>query len=344
MYGYNEFIPLTKNEILKRASQEEIFSLVFEELPVTDVYITSPLRREDKNPGCWFSWYNGVLFFYDFGDNRHHRDCFQMVKEFYNLKDYQTTLQFINHTFDLGIGSTLQDVSPVKYTPPKTYKKVEKKESTDIYYKAKPFTTKDKEFWKPYGISRNNLIEDNIFSVRWYRFYSFRKSQWYVIRPEDECYAIAEFSPKVKIYRPNSTNPKGKWITNCSSDDIGGLHKLQQNNSQLTITKSYKDWRVLINKGVNCVWFQNEKVIPSNLESLVRGFNEVIVFYDNDPSGITGSSNLSEEINSIVPNLARPLHLPMELKGQQITDSSDLVKIKGESKLIKFLKQKKIKT
>jgi hypothetical protein len=45
---------LKKEDILAVITQEEIFKLVFKELPIEFKYVKSPF--EDTNPGCWFHY------------------------------------------------------------------------------------------------------------------------------------------------------------------------------------------------------------------------------------------------------------------------------------------------
>ena len=55
------------------------------------------------------------------------------------------------------------------------------------------------------------------------------------------------------------------------------------------ITKSYKDYRVLRNLGVNVTWFQNEGAFPDNLDDIINDYKDVIVFFDNDFTGLAAS-------------------------------------------------------
>src|SRR6187399_1781557 len=104
MYQYSEFVPCRKEEVLKRLSQEEIYLLVLDELPPVNTYIKSPFRKDNK-PGCYFTWYNGILYFKDFGDpNYQMRDCFQAVMDKMHLT-FKECLLFLNDYFQLGLNS-----------------------------------------------------------------------------------------------------------------------------------------------------------------------------------------------------------------------------------------------
>ena len=82
-------------------------------------------------------------------------------------------------------------------------------------------------------------------------------------------------------------------------------------------------------------------MIPSDdiLYNLVKRFDKVIVFYDNDDTGIVASQNISDKINMYFPQKASPLWLPEWLNPQGITDPSDFIKSKGKRELNKFLRE-----
>jgi len=52
-------------------------------------------------------------------------------------------------------------------------------------------------------------------------------NNYIVIRPTTRSYLIGNFGNgnRIKIYTPDKKG-KGKWITNCTQNDIGGLHQL----------------------------------------------------------------------------------------------------------------------
>lgn len=340
MYGYREKRPfISMQAILERVKQEEIIQMALGFYPQEHRYINSPFRT-DNNPDCYFEWYNGWLWFIDWGSNKSHRDCFNIVQDKLGLSFYES-LQLINSHFKLNLES--------EFIKPKTKKVkkviVENKViPKDITFKTRPFNnTTDKDFWNGYGISKKNLMEDNVFPIIWYRVYSKKLKTYIAIRPDTRSYAITGFNKRVKIYTPDVVG-KGKWVTNCKSNDIGGFETLKSGET-LVISKSYKDYRVLKNEGLSVIWFQNEGMIPDEeiLIPILSKFNRVVVFFDNDSTGIEQAQNISDYINSILPNRATPLTLPTHLLEENISDPSDLYKLKGREHLLSFLIQQKLK-
>ena len=334
-YGYAEEYSsyLTKDNILERISQEDIFKMVFKHTPKEHQYLKSPFR-EDNTPNCYFEWYKDTLYFIDWAEatKRKHRDCFNVIQDAYGVSFFKA-LEII--ATNIAKDTTIQ--------PPRIKREIiqEDKVKKDIPFKARAFNNaKDREFWSNYGITKANLIEDEVFPIIWYKVYSKRFKTYVVIRPNTRSYLIGNFGERVKIYTPDIKG-QGKWVTNCTQNDIGGNNSLVTSGPLLVITKAYKDYRVLKNQGIEVRWFQNEGQRPSDeyLLNLVEGFKKVVVFYDNDNTGIKASVEIAEYINTIYPNKATSLHLPVKLSKENISDPSDLYKIKGKEELQKFLRK-----
>jgi hypothetical protein len=339
-YGYVEGTSayLTKENILERISQEDIFKMVFGSTPEEHKYIKSPFR-EDKTPDCYFEWYKDILYFIDWAEatKRKHRDCFNAIQDTYGVSFFKS----------LEIIATNIATSTV-IKPPSIKREITQNEKVnkDIPFKARAFNNaKDREFWSGYGITKANLMEDEVFPVIWYKIFSKRFKTYVVIRPNTRSYIIGNFGERIKIYTPDIVG-QGKWVTNCNQNDIGGNSSLITSGPLLVITKSYKDYRVLKNQGLEVRWFQNEGQKPCEeyLLNLVGGFEKVVVFYDNDNTGIKASAEIAEYINTIYPNKAISLSLPIKLLKENISDPSDLYKIKGEEELQKFLRKNKLIT
>jgi hypothetical protein len=340
---YSDFVPLNKFEILKRVTQEEIYQIVTNYLPQINKYVKSPLR-DDKLAGAYYEWVKGILYFKDFADpNRHIRDCFQFIMEEYNL-NYNECLQFLDKYFKLGIeeGNALPvlyefvDYSSKKHNLSKSTRKGEN-DILEIQKKTRKFSDFDKYYWlNRFGIEKKHLIEDDVFPLVWYKFFSIKKNEWVVVRPMDICYALEEFEGiYTKIYRPLTI--KGKWLTNCTENHIGNYFNLPLYGQKLLIQKAYKDCRVVRNEGIrNTVWFQSETMFPKPevLIPLIKRFNEIIIWYDNDEAGIIGATKLMNEINTHFPNKAKIVFL----EDKSTKDPASLRETKGRKALESFLK------
>lgn len=321
---------ISKESILKTISQEEIFKLVFGFIPKEFEYVVSPLRS-DSTPGAWFYYHvNGVLYFVDFGNTPTHRDCFSMVQTYFKIPNFYLTLEYIVNT--LIKGKELKVVQEVVKTV------ITEKPKVKILTEARPFNILDKNFWSQYKISRQNLMDDKVFAIK--KCYSLNtRVGTIIVECRDLAYSYNDFSnSKKKIYFPERQG-KHRFITNCSKDDIGGINSLLVYGEQLIITKSYKDYRVLKNKGKNVVWFQNEGMIPSDkyLKDLATRFKEILIWYDNDIPGKEASEKLKNYFNSLGYNKIQSIWLPESLLERGIKDPSDCI-FKDENFFNTFIK------
>jgi hypothetical protein len=332
---------ISKQKLLEYVTEEDIFELVFKFKPVEFEYITSPLRI-DTNPGCWFETdiTTGKLMFRDFGRGDRPLDCFDVVQQYFNLPNFYKTLDFVKKTLldKVGIQHDIKTYVAV------SKRKVVVKNKIKILVKTKPFTDSDRKFWQPLEITKEQLIEDKVFPISMFKMLGTKKGD-ITIKVNKPTYAYTDFEDgQKKIYQPYKKK-KFRFSTNCDENAVGGINKLVPYGRQLLITKSYKDYRVLKNQGLNVVWFQNEGMIPSLkiLSNLIERFDKIIVFFDNDNTGIEAANKVVNLINSQVLNKARQVHLDVELVKKDITDPADLMKQMGKSTLIEFLKFQNIK-
>ncbi len=320
---------LSKEYILSLVTEEDIFKLVFKEIPTS--FVTSPFR-EDRNPGCFFQRdLQGRLRFIDFGNNStvkeirmNSLDCFNAVQIYYDLFDFYRTLEFI---YDKCIKG--KDLPEIKNKSEMLNMKVEKK----ILIQPRSFVHQDEVFWTRFKISKKNLIEDMVIPVSKVKVLNSTKKTLSI-----DCYfityAYTEFENEhIKVYFPyNST----RFISTCTKNDIGSIRHLSYQKDYLLITKSYKDCRVLRNLSINSVWFQNEGMIPNDriLSSLIKPFRKIFILYDNDEAGINASTNLKQKILSLMEVESTQIFFPLLDK---IKDSGEAIERCGEDYLIKFL-------
>ncbi len=349
-YGFQQYVPLTREAILERVSQEDIFQLAFTEtldFSIGCKYIAP--YREDKEAQCTFSFPDsGIIYFVDFANpyGKPHVDCFSLISLTYNL-NYFDTLELINSRLKLGLGTNPEKlpIAEKRFNVEEVVRVVTPKEHKPIIHYEREFQYRDQLYWQPYGITSNNLKEDLVIPCEMYTTKS-NSGVTFSVRPFDIMYAYTGFdNDRKKIYRPNSPRGKYKWLTNCTQNDIGSINSIPARGNILVITKSYKDCRVLRNQGIHSVWFQNEGMLPSPtiLFNLVNRFDKVFVLFDNDSTGIIKGKLLVDLINSLVGyNKAKQIYLPVSLLLEGIKDSSDCYKIKGQGVLLDFLKEQKV--
>jgi hypothetical protein len=331
---------INKEELLKRVTQEEIFSLVFKYKPEEYSYTTSPIR-DDTKPNCFFEYKEGKLWFIDFANSQvwqgirlSHLDCFAMVQVYFKIPNFYMSLVFIYQQLIEGKENLLPFLETEK-------KETKTKEKIKILIEARAFNLHDKSFWQDrYRISKDNLIEDKVFPFIKYYLLNTKKGSL-IFEAKGIAYSYNNFSNgRKKLYFPLKEG-KARFITNCSRNDIGGIDTLVTYGKQLVITKSYKDYRVLKNLGKNVVWFQNEGMIPEDcvLLPLLARFEKIIVWFDNDSPGIIAANKVVKHINTITHlGKASSLHLPEILLQKAIKDPSDCLFL-DQSTFYTFTKQ-----
>lgn len=324
---------IDKEEILTYVTQEEIFSLVFGYLPTEYEPVTS-IFRNDNTPNCWFEYSeNDVLIFKDFGNatrirgiKMSHLDCFNAVMLYYNIANFYLTLEFIFNKLILGNKREpllKREINPLEKEKKKPFQLI-------VYYRN--FDLRDKFFWEPYGISSQNLQEDEVYAVSHYVALNTKNGDHVFYLNKEIAYAYTKFqNNKKKIYFPYRKKDEKRFITNCTENDIGGLESLPFTGRQLIITKAYKDYRVLRNEGKNVVWFSSETQRPNNkiLYNLCSRFSEVICWFDNDSTGIEFSKSVSSFINEKYVGRAKSFWLPESYLHLGIKDPSDFRKAKS---------------
>lgn len=348
MYGFSEYVPLDIKEILLRVSQEDIWNLVlskFGRKVELNCYVTNPLRA-DRNAGAWFNWYNGRLRLNDFGNNvmcgkiiPKNIHCFDAVSMAFGVNFYQG-LQLINQHFNLGLGgNTHIAVAPIIIDHNKSI--VEEKLKTYIEFKAKEFDKYHKAYWANYQISKQNLVEDNVFATYWFRSKKGNDTFTFLPNAEEVTYTIGGFKDnRVKVCRAKAKDRRRKWFTNCVPEDIGFESHISYLGKQLVIHKSWKDARVVKNQGVqNNIWLQNEVAIPySKLIAICRGFDDVPIIFDNDETGVKNSALLNQVLRENGIN-SRQVFVP---QSSGCKDESELIAARGSTELKSFLQQNAI--
>jgi len=328
MYGYEKDTQLTKETILTKISQEEIFEFIFERKLDFSQRYTNPLRPEDKEPGCKFEWYNGYLRLVDFATEQKSFNCFTMIMLKYKVT-FQEALEIIH-----------KNVKPTNtYEINNGFKKT-KKEKFIISVKNKPYSKKGLLYWSKYLIYEKELIEDCVLEVEEV-IYTSSTTQFITKVPENSITFSINIKDKFKIYSPLALD-RYKWRTNFTENDIGGLDKLEETGEVLVITKSYKDYRVLKNnlKNQNIIWFQNEGMIPSKeiCENLISRFKKIVLFFDNDKTGIDSMLKIQNLFNTIKDS-TYITHIPIEYG---VKDPSDLIYKEGQKDFIKIINKLKL--
>jgi len=313
---YNEKV--TKEEILKHITQEEIYSYYIE-IPIIGPInkMCSPLRV-DAVPSFGIYYHrngSGTLMFNDLA-TKDSGDCFVFVALLYGLSYYNALLKIIS---DFNLSDF--KISAEKIQREKTPKKIIQKAPIKIGIKSRNWNKHDARFWSSFGVRRKTLNKFNVVPIE-YVFYNDKP-----VKRDKYAYAYQEFKDNTisyKIYQPFSKT--FKWINNANYSVHQGYKQLPDGGNLLIITKSLKDVMSLLDVlEIIAIGLQSESVMmkASVMKEYKKRFTKVICLFDNDTAGKNLSIEFSKQYK--VPHFFMP-----EIKG--VSDFSDLVKEIGIEK------------
>lgn len=288
--------------------------------PEIGKFVLSPFRP-DNRPGCYFTWSRntpGMLVFMDHGDTVKSRNLVYMLMA-YKKVSFATAVAIIEK---YGKSVKKQEVFSTEGVE-------EDIQTYPIYVEKDIWRLKDQRYWSSYHISRALLEKRNVYPITKFTTFSRKKGDLVTVyRYGDIMYFFDFGGDRGKVYSPN--NVSKRFATNLHSDDIGSCI-VNIEDKMLIITKSLKDSLVLESIGINNVWFQNEGCLPSQekLKGLLEGFEDIIIWYDNDSAGVLASNKLFLYLRKITQKNIRQYFLPDRL----IKDPSDYAKEYGILKL-----------
>lgn len=279
MYGIVKKEVLSKEFILERLSQEEIFSWLLGYRPSIGNGQLNTMRG-DVDPNCSFEYVNGKLRFRDWANREWSGDCFDCTMMKHNV-NYSEALKLINDKFSLEGVVKVKNFNSSKNTKVTSH--------SEFRFRRRQFKIKDKNYWGKYGITKEQLIKNNVVPI---------DSAYYKSKYNDEGWAewkvnnpikYAYYFPKtkhMKLYAPG--NKDWKFFGNTTNEDIYGLDLIPDRGELLVIQGSGKDKMCLENIIDYPVIAQNSEsyYLPDNiLENLNSRFDEIMLFYDNDKPG-----------------------------------------------------------
>ncbi|NBO98833.1 MAG: hypothetical protein EBU90_01725 [Proteobacteria bacterium] len=283
---------LTKKLILSKIRQEDVFETYG--IPVTKKSILNPFRKDTK-PSCSFYNNKGKLSLYDHGTKQFY-DCFDVVQNIHCC-NFDMALRIIARDFNIDYEGKKPIGEPIKVksAPINNLFSSSGKEK-EIIVKERHFEKVDKMFWyDKYQITSKTLTKFKVFAID--RLW-IEKVLVYTYNEENPGYAYYLGETHYKLYFPYAKIKSGepKFIQNTNSK-IMGYRQLPEKGKLIFITKSLKDVMCLYELGYNAVapLSENASYNPKFIELLKNRFEESIIFYDNDETGIQYAKDRSAE-------------------------------------------------
>jgi hypothetical protein len=304
MYDYQ----IDNVEILLSINQEECFLRYF---PTLYGKLLSPLR-DDKHAGTSF-WVNdyGILLFVDFAINKRY-DCIQFIMAKENVSKEKAIELLLN-----------------KYSDKKRKtQKLITRHIIDIQEEVRKFKSIDIKYWRQYGLKISD-IKHKVKAISHLEII-YDTGEVKVNEVPELAYCIYNENCK-KIYYPNQESCQKIFFGNCKKNDVWWNN---EGNKNLIITKSFKDCMVIKKNIVNVdtLWFNSETTVPDNVCKYLSGYRNIIIFYDNDSTGIFHAKKLMHHIVKKCQKMCEIFTIPQEFKVKDISD------FKAEYHNVKFIK------
>ena len=261
---------LSKDVILSKVTEYDIFRYFCTNFKQPDTKFCSDLR-EDSSPTVSVRFYNGRLWYKDFGCLEHSFDCFGYIAYKYNLSFYESLIHIDTH-FGLGLATGIR----IKRSIPKVEQPVfREKKRSEIKVRVRAWNNADANYWKQFNISKKILLTFDVQPI----------THYWINEQRFSCDSISyryRFDCGYKIYRPLERD--FKWSSNVGMECLQGHRQLPECGKTLVLTSSLKDIMCLAVLDYPSIALQSEMLMPQEgtIEEAQARFEEVIVLYDND--------------------------------------------------------------
>jgi len=292
------------DKLLKYVEDYEIYqTLIGKDIELGET-TNSPIRASDDFPS--FALYIPTripnirpeeIWFKDLADGRY-GDVFKFVKYFAEhqygeiISGRYEAIKFIDAQLELGLFDDNNE--PTRVAIKRNY---EKRPVKDLFYKSRPYTKHDLEFWSKHLQTKEDLEFWGIKSVR------YLLDDQGIVRKEfrrKELAFIYQFFDKEKLYQPEA--PRSfKFRNTCPGNDYNyyqGFEQLRGKNNgvnTLIITKSFKDVIVfyklfngILNLPVDCIAPHAESITLSEkfVDGIKQNYDHIICVSDFDLAGV----------------------------------------------------------
>lgn len=281
---------LTKEKVLSLVTEQDIIEAFLGDKIKFKQPILSPFR-EERSPSFTFKKVSNKIIFRDWG-NGQYGDAFNFVQSLYACS-FNEALYIINEKLNLNLTDTRVEI-------PLTFKQIvendDNKEYSEIFILPQMFTTTDYKYWSSYGISLSTLNKYNVKSCKYVWLNNKLISTYSNSNPIYAYVFKCNNNILYKIYKPFAEK-KSKWMCNITPNCIEGFDMLDWVGDIIILTKSMKDVMCLRELGYNAFSLHGESnMYPRELhDSMSKRFKRIVVFYDNDKTGIERSKMISNE-------------------------------------------------
>lgn len=317
-----------KEIVLKQSNSGlDFFKHIINDLEMKDEVscelASNPFYNDTKpSLSIYFNERSQRWMFKDFGDESYSGDVFDFAAHYYGLdskKDFYSILKSMAK--DLKIESEV----------PSEVAKIINIFGYKAEYKNGEGLKEAYEYFKQFGITESVLRQYRVRAVEKCYYLTRSGESKSRIFKEQELFIAYNDNYFAKIYSPN---PKGFfYIGNKPKDFVFGVnqifiraHKAKFFPDTLILTGGEKDVLTLTSLGYDAISLNSETAtIPQTLtENLFDAYKNIVIFYDNDETGIRRSAQIWNELKDRF-NVSI-YTLPDTIDGVGVKDVSDYMK------------------
>ena len=321
---------LTRDNILRRANEYDIYRFYLGQDLKIGRAIHSPFRDENNPSFSINVSKDGSILHVDYGDSEKRGDCVEFVMQLFNLT-FRDALNRIDSDMQLGI-TNKKGTQFVKAEAPIGF--IHKEPPAFIQVITKAFTVEELEYWKMFEINLDDLVKENVFSVK----KAFLNRQRMPLPSNELVFAYLQLD-KWKIYRPFARYKKDKFRSNIPNDWMSGLDKIVPGSPISLVTKSKKD-EILLSKIIPATCsVQSENVVAISSENIqILKKNSILQYvnFDSDETGVQACKYYNQFGFKWI-NCPKGYYKP---DSTMIKDFSDLCRYAGFQKVVDYFKSK----
>jgi hypothetical protein len=272
---------ITKESLLQKISDIEVYNMYIKEPINLRNLIHSPLREENKPSFGFFLGENQEVCFKDFvvGSG----DCIRFVQLKFGLNYFEAMSKIavdaqLDNDFIVARGFTVSEHANLNTQSRKDI--IDGINSSKLAKRSRKPTIEDVSFWNRFGIDGATLQKYNVSPIS-HIFFGQK-----IVKADPLAYAFTERKDGVetyKIYQPY--NKDYKWLNNHNESVWQGWEQLPEKGERLIITKSLKDVMAITNLcKIPAISLQAEGVTPKEhvVDQLKERFDMIFLLYDND--------------------------------------------------------------